>query len=52
MDLSDTDGSTPLHKAYQQKQLKTAQLLIKLGAKTDVVDNRNKIPADYIDNIQ
>ena len=47
-DLNDQneDGQTALHYAFEHDHVESVSMLLNLGAKADVRDNRGKLPMD------
>jgi len=43
-------GQTPLHVAVINGNYKKAEILVNKGAKTNIKDNHNKTPFDYVNN--
>lgn len=44
--LVDDEGTTALHKAAQEGQISTVQLLLSLGAKRETQDSKGRTPKD------
>lgn len=52
VNVQDSNGYTPLHKAAMNQDIPVIQLLIKSGAKTNIKDKDGKTPADVTNNKQ
>jgi len=48
----DENGKTPLHHAHENNEGLCAGILMCKGADTNIKDNNEKIPEEYIDNCQ
>eukprot|EP01132_Coremiostelium_polycephalum_P007580 gene7580-9321_t len=48
IDHQDSDGMTPLHKAYQADRKEIIDLLLKYNADQNIKDKFGKIPKDYL----
>lgn len=48
VNVTDDQGSTPLHWAVSQQNVESVKLLVNAGANTDAVDSNGKKPIDYM----
>ena len=47
LDVQDTNGDTALHIAVSKGEKDVVEILVNAGARKDLINNRNKIPYDY-----